>query len=204
MITRICLNTYLWGPCIRIGIRSYFNKFNDASPLWYAAPSIVHNVFALQPGLSLSSFKTRDFQNKDIMLSFEFDYDNAIYRFPNVSIAVNIVTLGVTWKALTELFESGACHFLRRQSLIPSHVSSRLSNTLSTGFYFSKVIAHCYLKTKLLSELALIAIWLTFLNFSPISVMVFLISVSLIFRLDPKSFDRELDTLFSLILFDTY
>ena len=30
--------------------------------------------------------------------------------------------------------------------------------------------------------------------------MVFLISVSLIFRLDPMSFDRELDVLFSLIL----
>ena len=52
-------------------------------------------VFALQPGLSLSSFKTRDFQNNDIMLSFEFDYDNAIYRFPSVSTAVNIVTLEV-------------------------------------------------------------------------------------------------------------
>jgi hypothetical protein len=52
-------------------------------------------VFALQPGLSLSSFRTSDFQNNDIMLSFEFDYDSAIYRFPKESTAVNMVTLGV-------------------------------------------------------------------------------------------------------------
>ena len=161
-------------------------------------------VFALQPGLSLSSFKTRDFQNNDIMLSFEFDYDNAIYRFPSVSTAVNIVTLEVIWKALTEFFEPGACHFLLRQSLIPSHVSSRLSNTLSAGFYFNKVIAHYCLKTKLLSELALIAIWFTFLYFNPMSFIMFLVSVSVIFSLYPASFESELDNSSSFTLFVTY
>ena len=79
-------------------------------------------VLLLQPGRSLSNLSARDFQNSDIMLSFELDYAKAIYELPSVSIAVSIDTRGVIWNAATEFFVPGACHFRLRKSLIPSHL----------------------------------------------------------------------------------
>ena len=92
-------------------------------------------VFDLQPGLSLSSFRHSDFQNSDIIPSFELDWDRAIYTLPSESTAVIIVTLGVTWNAFTEFLESGACHFRLRQSLMPSYKTKQGSkDTMHKSF----------------------------------------------------------------------
>ena len=59
-------------------------------------------------------------------------------------------------------------------------VSSRFNSTFYSGFYFSRVTAHCYRKTRLRYEFALIAIWLTFLYLIPIYFMIFKVSGSFI------------------------
>ena len=184
-------HTYLCGPCIRTGILSCLSMFSAPSQLWYAAPSIVHIVLVLQPGRSLSSFSTSDFQNRLIMLWLEFDYAKAIYRFPRLSTAVSIDTLGVIWNAFTELFEPGAYHLRLLKSLIPIHVSSKFSSTLPAGFCCSSASAHCYLSTRLLSEFAVIAICCTFLYLRPMSLMMLLASAEVTVGRNTESDESE-------------
>ena len=95
-------------------------------------------------------------------------------------MAVIMVTLGVTWKAATELLESGNCHFIRRKSLIPSQVSSRLQMQILSRSYSSNLTAHCCRKTKLLWEFAESAICWTRLYFIPRSFIILQASASLI------------------------
>ena len=71
---------------------------------------------------------------------------------PSESTAASIVTRGAIERAGTELVVPGACHFIRRKSLMPNQVWSKLIKTLP-GASYKKARAHCCLSTRLRSLL---------------------------------------------------
>ena len=77
-----------------------------------------------------------------------------------------MVTLGMIFKALTELLVLLLYHFLLRKSLIPSHVSSKHINLVS-GLSLKNANAHYYLNIIDLFELPPTGIYFTFLYFIP-------------------------------------
>ena len=64
--------------------------------------------------------------------------------------------------------------------ILLTQVSSRFNSTFCSGFCFNRVTAHCYRSTRLRSEFALIAIWLTFLYRIPMLFMILRVSSSVI------------------------
>ena len=85
-----------------------------------------------------------------------------------LSIARIIVTLGAMLRAATEFVVPGACHFLRRKSLMPSHVSSMLRYTLLLWSRSRAAMTHRYLSIKLRGLLAPIGTYLIFLYLRPL------------------------------------
>ena len=67
-----------------------------------------------------------------------------------------------------------------------SYVSSKLQMTVSMRFLFNNSSAHFCLSTRLYYELAVIAMWCTFLYFMPMSLMTFLISFSDTWKSSPR------------------
>ena len=134
-------------------------------------------VFLLQSYLSLSSLSTSCCKYRDIICSFELDWDKLRYTFPNVSHATNKLTRGAIWNAGTELLLPGAYHFIRLKSDIPSHVSSKFKYTRSGRSFLMKFKAQVCLKILLVCEFAELAICLTLRYLNPYSLITFLISL---------------------------
>ena len=131
---------------------------------WYGAPSQTKTLSFLHYGRSLSSFFTSSFKKILIILLLLFDCVKLKYKFPSVSIAISIETLGIIFSVGTELVVSFAHHFILRKSIIPNQVSSAWIITFLLFERPRKAIAHLCLNNRFRGVLALFAIFLIFLN----------------------------------------